>query len=423
MGILQLTSNNPRFSYVLRKNPENGMIMRKIRKGTAFGWFSDVTTYNVYFKDADNAASFSDTSFEYIDLTRYHSPSIISTIISEFFKSAQKEQYIDDIDEQYTQTAFINLIEIKSNAIQRITTNNSTFDYKCTWEHQGARSYRLIIQTTKSLFHLLNFVNFLTFLIALDNNDQVEVTDELVNKYVGQVNVIDPPFYIRYLLCHKLLKPNKLYTKYKGVLEKTNRYKTIGLDYGNTGQQRINYIDKKIGKDRSVVDIGCGEGPFMKKFANALKQKDFMYYAIDTDEEMLNKTRGIAQSRELDNVVCFQDFSTFVELVETNKPDVLLVEVIEHMSQSEARVLVKSVLDSLDFNQLIITTPDTSFNKHYPLSTEFRHHDHRYEFNATEFQEFIKEITKDRPFNIEFEGVGHSVDGVYTTQAVTIRRA
>lgn len=58
MAIVQLQSANPAFSFIIRKNPSSGMMLREIRKGIGHGWYSDSNTYNVYFKDADNEVSY-----------------------------------------------------------------------------------------------------------------------------------------------------------------------------------------------------------------------------------------------------------------------------------------------------------------------------------------------------------------------------
>ncbi|WP_420871913.1 hypothetical protein [Cohnella rhizosphaerae] len=58
MAIVQLKSSHPQFTFLIRKNPSTGMQLRQIRQGMAYGWYSDDSTYNVYFKDADNDISY-----------------------------------------------------------------------------------------------------------------------------------------------------------------------------------------------------------------------------------------------------------------------------------------------------------------------------------------------------------------------------
>jgi hypothetical protein len=51
---MQIKSNNPNFSFIIRKNPSSGMIIEAVRKGYLFGWYTGENTYNLYFKDSPN---------------------------------------------------------------------------------------------------------------------------------------------------------------------------------------------------------------------------------------------------------------------------------------------------------------------------------------------------------------------------------
>ena len=51
-----------------KENTSTGMLLRSIRKGMAYGWYTDALTFNVYFKDADNEISYKqhmNDTFEY----------------------------------------------------------------------------------------------------------------------------------------------------------------------------------------------------------------------------------------------------------------------------------------------------------------------------------------------------------------------
>jgi hypothetical protein len=77
MAIIQVRSTNPQFSYMIKKNPNSGMMLRSIRKGMAYGWYADEQTFNVYFKDADNEISYKQNeqeNFEYLNVSRYNTP-------------------------------------------------------------------------------------------------------------------------------------------------------------------------------------------------------------------------------------------------------------------------------------------------------------------------------------------------------------
>src|SRR5208283_3610542 len=90
MAFLQIQSNNPQLSFLLRKNPQSGMLARELKQGTLFGWFSGKgdTTYNAYFRDAPNSVSYKahpDQDFEYIDTSRYSSPQFVLNANSDLF--------------------------------------------------------------------------------------------------------------------------------------------------------------------------------------------------------------------------------------------------------------------------------------------------------------------------------------------------
>ena len=51
MCIIILSSTNPKFSFILNKNPKSGMQIRTLRKGFAFGFYKNDSNYLVYFKD------------------------------------------------------------------------------------------------------------------------------------------------------------------------------------------------------------------------------------------------------------------------------------------------------------------------------------------------------------------------------------
>lgn len=112
MAIIQINSKNPEFGYIIKKNPNSGMQMRSIRKGTAFAWYSNEgTSFNIMFKDADNAVSFGDQEFEFLNTSRYNSPLFVINAIGEFFTANVREQV--EIDKTGDEKTFIvNMVDI-----------------------------------------------------------------------------------------------------------------------------------------------------------------------------------------------------------------------------------------------------------------------------------------------------------------------
>ena len=101
--------------------------------------------------------------------------------------------------------------------------------------------------------------------------------------------------------------------------------------------------------------------------------------------------------------------------------DILLMEVIEHMSLEEAGNLLKRLL-SYSFHQLILSTPNKDFNAFYGLSEEqMRHEDHKFELSTQEFQTWLTATVGDT-FVIQFFTTGDQVNGVATTQGAIIEK-
>ncbi|AIQ62483.1 hypothetical protein PSTEL_04570 [Paenibacillus stellifer] len=120
MAIVQVSSTNPQFSFLIKKNPNSGMQLRSVRKGMAYGWYTNEQTYNVYFKDADNEISYkqhAQEDFEYLNVSRYNTPLFPLNAINDFFSAPLKAQ--DERDtEGYEHTLFINMIHIERERVR-----------------------------------------------------------------------------------------------------------------------------------------------------------------------------------------------------------------------------------------------------------------------------------------------------------------
>ena len=81
----------------------------------AYGWYTNASTFNVYFKDADNEISYKQSeqeNFEYLNLSRYNTPLFPLNAISEFFSAPLKDQDERDV-EGYEHSFYINMIHIE----------------------------------------------------------------------------------------------------------------------------------------------------------------------------------------------------------------------------------------------------------------------------------------------------------------------
>ncbi|OMF22058.1 SAM-dependent methyltransferase [Paenibacillus sp. FSL H8-0548] len=418
MAIVQLKSTNPSFSFVIRKNPHTGMLLREMRKGMAYGWYTDEGTFNVYFKDADNEVSYKqhrEDQFEYLNVSRYHTPLFVLGAINEFFASPLKAQDTKDTEE-YEHVFHINMIHIQLLRYIQFFEKHLT-DYSFEAVHLADKSYSLTIKTHKSLHELMHVVSVLCLFLAMFSDEYIDISDNVLMKYIRSIQIMDAPFYIRSLFARNFLASRDRFKKYKAELEKTDRY-AIQLSFGGTAQQRRSYIGSVLPFDKSIVDVGCGEGFYAIPYAAKIEAT---YYAIDISEPLLEIVQRRAKGKELDNIVTFSSIDRFLEEYNGEQVDVVLTEVIEHMSLEEARTLIRQICKQVDFDYFVLTTPNAEFNAYYELS-EFRHDDHKWELGRAEFQEWLLEAVDMQDIETTFIAIGDGVNGIQTTQGAILRK-
>lgn len=290
-------------------------------------------------------------------------------------------------------------------------------DYTFTLEQQAHKSYSLTITTHKSLYHLLHVVSVLTLFLSIFGDEYIDISDRILDKYIRSLNVMDAPFYIRSLFARNLLKTREQFKRYKTAIEQTNLY-PIGLEYGSTAMQRRTFISGMLPFDKPILDIGCGEGFYAIPYAGKI---DGAYYAVDINEELLEVVNRKAKAKELDNIVTFRSLEHFLELYNGEQVDIILTEVVEHMSETEAAALIRQIIRHVDFGQLIVTTPNADFNPYYQLEG-FRHEDHKWEKGQIAFQDWMSATLQGLDVEAEFSLVGDRVGDIRTTQSAIVRR-
>ena len=129
--------------------------------------------------------------------------------------------------------------------------------------------------------------------------------------------------------------------------------------------------------------------------------------------------------KKIENVEIFSSYEEFTNFTDETKYDVLLTEVIEHSPVEEATELVAQILNNESVRKIVITTPNRDFNNFYMFKEgQFRHDDHNFEFNFSEFQVWLLDILKinSSKFKVEFAGFGDTVNDIPVTIAATVER-
>jgi hypothetical protein len=340
MAFLQLSSTNPNFSYILKKNPVSGMLIKPNRKGRLFAWYNGQNVFNIYFRDSDMEVSYSGEDFEYMDVTRYNAPMFLINAFSEFLNHMKK---VDDKDiTGYEHILMINQMRCKSGSIDRFKSHFIDLGYEFKFDEVAFRNYRIEIKTKNTLRELVNLGQIFAIFNSLLNNDLEIISDNDIDKYVNCLQVIDSPYYIRHLFKLYFMKTQKIFNKYKPLIEKSEKDK-IEFEFGSTLTQRIYAIMKHLDFKYPIIDIGCGTGDYVREFAPKLGELE--YHAIDIAPERIEAVKRLCVRKKIENVVLWLSVDEFISVGNfPNNANIIMTEVVEHMTKDDAAVLIDKVL-------------------------------------------------------------------------------
>lgn len=415
MATFQLKSTSETLSFDLKKNPNSGMIVKSLRSGMMFGWFDDSQTYNLYFKENEGLCSFSKEP-NYLDVLQYSSTYPAFQGIALYFNHLLKKDAECGVG---THTVHLPCIQTKPLKLKYIASflgldieliehNAFVFEFNC-------------IETGK-LNEFLMKIFVLFYLDQASGYNGVIFFDELTKKVARILRDINAPYFMRYYLSRTAIKSENLFNEVKSDLESSDT-EALQLFFGNTQTQREQHIESFFTFDKSIIDIGCGEGNYTLPYAKKLRNVSKQVHAIDIDSACIQVVADKADIRKLENVTLYNSLQDLLETQTLNEcVDVLMTEVVEHMPLSDATQLVNKVLNHIDFDTFVITTPDADFNQFYKLDT-FRHPDHHWEMTKPQFMEWINTIAS--PFTnvkIEYVNIGDVVNGIATSQGVVIKK-
>jgi len=430
MSIAQLKSNNKDLSFIISKNPETGLIAKSMRQGTIFGYYTNGNQkeYNLFFKDGSDEVSFPSydgENFEYLNTSRYSSASFVVSAIDDMLRSAFKSNEYKSSEGEKKDTGgeesefFINMIYVWNE--RYIEAFNDYFpDYNVSYENIIGKNYRVTIKTKKSIHELLNFASLFAIFQVIVNREPFDVNEQNAAKYVKCMNIIDSPYFVRYLFKKRFLINFKTFKSVRDELSK-NSQTNMEIKYGDTWQARQMEIENRLDFRNNILDVGCGEGKYITRFNRYMKGLE--YYAVDINDEIREKAERRVKRKGMKNVEFFKSTLDFWKSEKSKeKVDVICTEVIEHMKPEEAEALLSDIL-SCNVNTLIVTTPDVRFNDNYFMEG-MRHEDHDFEWDDKEFKDFMNkclEPIKEKVESVEWFGIGDIVEGVSPSQGIIVK--
>jgi len=466
MAYLRLESDNPNFSFLVRKNPASGMLVKRLRQGTVFGFYSknNLSQYNCWFKDHDSSISYNPGEmFEYNDTTRYSAAVFINHCCDEFFR----DLLLKDLPEDtvgFNNSLLINCIRAKARYLEIFSHWFRDFQWEVSLAGVPAVSldgvpavslagvpavtpvtqgyYRIKLSTNGTLRRLLCFASVFSLINAIKNGECEHYDEGLLVKYAKLIQYLDAPYFVRYVFKVNLVRGESTFGKLKQYLNTD----TIQLQHGHNFLHRMRFIEQHL-DGTSIIDVGSGEGKYLR-FAKKVDH----YYAIERVESLRATIERKCQRDQRENVTILESIDE-LPVVEGRKT-ILLTEVIEHNSCDEAMALLKRCL--LPDSRVIITTPNRDFNVYYfddeaaettleyesagevaadlraasasefgeseyeDIDMRLRHEDHRFELTDLEFREFITTATAGVNCNVKFFAVGDKVDGISPQSAAVI---
>ncbi|GET46331.1 class I SAM-dependent methyltransferase [Capnocytophaga felis] len=431
--IIQIQSENPKLLDILNKNPNTdfGIYAKSLRNGQIIGNTLNPNRYDVIFQDT--RYSYLPEESNQIDFQSYCSPLVILHICNELFKDLLQEK----------ETYFNQSIKWLHQTKQEVDTEECTIEVKnmyinSSWYKHGhflmekyfknvkitpliGNNVSLFIQGN-NVFEAFNLLSFIAVIVHITNEygEFTYIDDSFAQKYARILTNIDNvPYFVFYLFIKKAVKSERQLNEIKPMFEAYFRKQNIEIEFqfSDTHGSRMDFAVNQLEFDFPILDIGCGELKYYRRFMRKNYNYNHPYFAVDTAPEVQKIVENFKEKYDAENLFFFSDLSDF----KYDKPvNILLTEVIEHNTPEEAKRLVKQCL-SFNFNKLIITTPNSEFNVHYFDNEEnMRHSDHYFEWNKSQFESFVKNCLEGKNYKYTFHDIGDKINEICPTQAVVI---
>jgi 3' terminal RNA ribose 2'-O-methyltransferase Hen1 len=177
-----------------------------------------------------------------------------------------------------------------------------------------------------------------------------------------------------------------------------------------------------------VIDLGCGEGKLLRRlladhqFADVAGM-DVAGRVLDLAEARLKLDRLAPQQRQrirlLHGSLMYRDARL------QGFEAAAVMEVIEHLDAPRLRAFERVVFEAARPGTVAVTTPNAEYNVKWPSlpAGRFRHQDHRFEWNRTEFQGWATDVASRFGYGVQFLPIGDAdtVVGPPTQMAVFTR--
>ncbi|XP_058032763.1 small RNA 2'-O-methyltransferase isoform X1 [Ahaetulla prasina] len=193
-------------------------------------------------------------------------------------------------------------------------------------------------------------------------------------------------------------------------------------------KQRYHFIKQLVDKHKpkKVADLGCADCRllWMLKFCNCIEE----LVGLDISEEAMKENMYMLSPLPSDylqpserqlTVTLLQGSVAHKDPCMLGFDMVTCIELIEHLEAKELEKFPEVVFGFMSPAMIVISTPNSEFNYLLPIVSLFRHPDHKFEWNRTQFQNWAVDVATRYDYTVEFTGVGeppHGKDVGFCTQ-------
>lgn len=202
-------------------------------------------------------------------------------------------------------------------------------------------------------------------------------------------------------------------------------------------ERRISLAEERVGAvlaalkaegARSVLDLGCGEGRFLRALlADPTFEKivgvDVSHRALERASERLRLEELPARRRE--RITLLHGALTYRDKRLAGFDAAAVIEVIEHLEVARLDAFARALFACARPATVVITTPNVEYNVHFTdlPAGRFRHRDHRFEWTRAEFEGWAAQQAARFGYTVRFLPVGpnHPLTGPPTQMGVFCR--
>ncbi|KAH0618352.1 hypothetical protein JD844_017467 [Phrynosoma platyrhinos] len=187
-------------------------------------------------------------------------------------------------------------------------------------------------------------------------------------------------------------------------------------------KQRYQFIKQLVSKHKpkkvfafaaKIADLGCADCKllWMLKFCNCIE----VLVGLDISEDVMKEKMHtlsplpgdyLQPSERSLTIILYQGSVAVKDPCMLGFDMITCIELIEHLEANVLEKFEEVVFGFMSPTMIIISTPNSEFNPLLQIVTLFRHPDHKFEWNRSQFQNWAQETAARYDYTVQFTGLG-----------------